>query len=164
MLWEEGLVFILIVGLCNTTANISFSSKRLYFLWYEIYSFLQECQRRLVQFLSFHGMECTADYRILQVSSMGLWLACGVPWSVLPLGAYGFNSYPSCCSPGVLLSTSRCIIVPIHLVKSTGVNRFHFYCSLVGSGHLIPLLHIGISPSGSCLYQASLPIIFLAFC
>ena len=141
----------------------SFHQIVLYFLWYEIYSFLQKCQRRLVQFLSFHGIGCTADYRILQVSSMGLWLACGVPWSVLPLGAYRLYSYPSCCSAGAFLSTSCSIIVPIDLVESTGVNRFHFYCSLVGSGHLKPLLHIGISASGLCLYQASHPIIFPCF-
>ena len=160
------MVFILIVGLCNTTANISFSSKRLYFLWYEIYSFLQECQRRLVQFLSFHGMECTADYRILQVSTMDLWLACGVPWSVLPSGAYRLNSYSACCSTGASLSTICSNIVPIDLVESTGVNRFHFYCTLVGCGHLKPFtsyrnICIGLVPvSGSTSHN--FPMLFVS--
>ena len=119
----------------------SFHQIVLYFPWYRIHRFLQECQRPLVQFLSFHGTECTADYRILQVSTMGLWLACGVPWSVLPSGAYRLNSYAtccsagaSCCSTGVFLSTSRSIIVLIVLVEST----------LVGSGFLEQFIVIGL--------------------
>ena len=64
----------------------------------------------------------------------GLWLACGIPWSFLPSGAYGFNSYPSCCSAGVFLSTSRSIIVLIVLVEST----------LVGSGFLEQFIVIGL--------------------
>ena len=120
--------------------SCSFLQTVLYFPWYRIHRFLQECQRRLVQFLSFHGTECTADYRTLQVSTMDLWLACGVPWSVLPSGAYRLNSYSACCSTGAFLSTICSNIVPIDLVESTGVNRFHFCCYLVGSGHLNTML------------------------